>query len=63
MTTRDDLDTIGNYRRNLPTTQGETVARARAEGITWREIAELLGMTEQGLLKAQRVYQERSTGQ
>ena len=40
----------------------ELVARARREGMTWREIGVILGMTQQGLIKAHKAWLER-TGQ
>lgn len=42
-----------DYRAELVTKRTELVAKARGEGHTWREIAELLGMTQHGLIKAQ----------
>ena len=56
MTTRDDLEKIANYQRNTPTLRYELVERARAEGITWREIAAILEMSEQGIVKAQKAH-------
>lgn len=54
MSTREDLEKIAAYMHNLPSVRAETVARAREEGMTWREIASILGMTEHGLIKAQK---------
>jgi predicted transcriptional regulator len=51
--TRKELEHIAARMRNLPTVRAEYVAKARAEGATWREIAGILGMTENGLIKAQ----------
>lgn len=59
MSTREDLEKVANCRRNLPDIQGETVARAREEGITWREIARILDVTERGVIKTQRAYEAR----
>jgi hypothetical protein len=42
--------------------RSELVARARREGLTWREIAIILDMTEQGLIKAHKAWLTR-TGQ
>ena len=52
MSVRDDLETVASYQRNLPNTRGEAIEAARAEGVTWREIAGLLDMTENGAHKA-----------
>lgn len=56
---RDDLETVAAYQRNLPTVRAEAVQAARDAGLTWREIARILDMTEHGLIKAQRLYRER----
>lgn len=53
MTIREDLEKIAAYQRNLPAVRAEAVAKAREEGMTWREIASILGMTEHGIIKAQ----------
>ncbi|MFT4284359.1 MAG: hypothetical protein QM598_05935 [Protaetiibacter sp.] len=66
---RDDLQSIGSnlsrtsreYDRLLEQ-RGEFVARARREGMTWREIAGLLDMTEHGLVKSQRSWEKRVAG-
>lgn len=42
-----------DQRAELVAARTELVAKARSEGHTWREIAELLGMTQHGLIKAQ----------
>ena len=39
--------------------RGELVEQARAAGMTWRDIADLLGMTEGGLYKTQTAYRAR----
>ncbi|WP_146078991.1 hypothetical protein [Rathayibacter sp. AY1E6] len=52
MNTRTELLTLAEEQRTLPERRGALVERARAEGMTWREIADLLGMTEHGLIKA-----------
>ena len=48
---------VANYQRNLPNTRAEAVAKAREEGITWREIASILDMTEHGVIKAQKKWE------
>ena len=58
MTTREDLERIANHYRNLPGIRAEAITKARAEGMTWREIASLLEMTEHGVIKADRVHRE-----
>jgi len=39
--------------------RGRLVEKARAEKMTYREIAQLLGMTETGLRKSQKAYLAR----
>lgn len=43
--------------------RGELVAAARSQEppMTWREIAGILGMTEQGLIKAQKAHSARNS--
>ena len=61
MTTREDLEMIANYQRNTPIVRYETVERARTEGMTWREIAVILEMSEQGVVKAQKAYRAKTS--
>lgn len=51
---RDELDRIPD----LLDERARLVGEARAQ-MTWREAAELLGMTEAGLRKHQRAYERR----
>lgn len=60
MSTLDDLKEVGgnikqsdDYRTELLAKRAQLVTKARNEGHTWRELAELLGMTQHGLIKAQ----------
>ena len=59
MSVRDDLTTVATYMRNLPDVRGEAIDAARREGVTWREIAALLGMTENGVHKAHAAWVKR----
>lgn len=59
MKSRLMLEVIAQSMRELPTVRAVAVAHARAEGMTWREIANILGMTQHGLIKAQRSYEAR----
>lgn len=52
MSAREDLEEVASYQRNLPSVRGEAIKAARAEKVTWREIASILGMTENGVHKA-----------
>lgn len=54
MTITEELERIASQQREAPAIRAALVARARAEGMTWREIADILGMTQHGLIKAQR---------
>lgn len=40
---REVLDAIGQLRTELDAREPEAVARARAEGLSWKEIAHRLG--------------------
>lgn len=40
--------------------RGKFVSQARAAGMTWREIAGFLGMTEKGLIQSQRSWEKRA---
>ena len=52
MTIKDDLERNAAHQRNMPWVRAETVDAARKAGMTWREIATILNMTEHGLIKA-----------
>lgn len=56
---REDLETVAAYQRNLPTVRAEAVEAARTAGMTWREIADILGMTQHGLIKAQKAFRSK----
>lgn len=51
---RDELRDIGTLTRDLPARKWRAIDQARAQNVTWREIAELLGMTQHGVIKAWR---------
>ena len=53
----DDLKGYAAY--DLVLDRGTRIATARREKVTWREIAEHLGMTEGGVHKAYSAYLER----
>ena len=53
----DDLKGYAAY--DLVLDRGTRIAIARREKVTWREIAEHLGMTEGGVHKAYSAYLER----
>ena len=59
---RDELREFAAMQKLMPDKLSELVARARREGLTWREIAIILDMTEQGLIKAHKAWLTR-TGQ
>ena len=56
---RDELHALAEMQRMLPDRRACLVDRARREGMTWREIAKILDMTEHGLQKADRQWRER----
>lgn len=56
---RDELHALADMQRMLPDRRAWLVDRARREGMTWREIAKILEMTEHGLQKADRLWRER----
>lgn len=56
---REDLYEIAEQQRTLLDRRAELVEEARNNGMTWREIASILDMTEQGLMKARRTRNER----
>jgi hypothetical protein len=49
---RKKLTELGEEARTYPLRRFEAVAAARADGMTWREAAALLNVTEHGLIKA-----------
>lgn len=49
------LSRIQEQMLNLPARRAELIVEARSAGHTWRQIADALGMTEHGALKASRV--------
>lgn len=51
-TIRENLKVIAENQRQLPELRREWVTNGREAGMTWREIAGILGMTEHGLIKA-----------
>lgn len=59
MSIRSDLEALAKEQRTLPDRRGKAVAAARALGMTWREIAIILDMTEQGIIKADKAWRER----
>lgn len=53
--TDDKLDILHSFNerlRNMPTRRGELIREAREAGYTWRAIADSMGMTEHGAIKA-----------
>ena len=56
---REELTQLAELQRALPDRRAALVDRARLAGMTWREIAKILDMTEQGLIKADRMWRER----
>jgi len=55
-TIRANLETVAAYQHNLPSVRAESVDAARKSGMTWREIAGILNMTEHGLIKADKKW-------
>jgi hypothetical protein len=56
-------DEVARLRSELDAaiaTRFDVVERARAAGITWRDAALILGMTETGLMKTQQATRGRS---
>lgn len=51
---------MAELQRTLPDRRAQLVHKARQHGLTWREIALILNMTEQGLIKADRQWRERN---
>lgn len=56
---RSDLEQLAEEQRTLPDRRAQLVAAARNLGMTWREIAIILDMTEQGIIKADKAWRER----
>jgi hypothetical protein len=55
MTTEDlrsEMESLANEQRDMPLRRAELVQRARQDGITWNEIAQIFDMTPHGLIKA-----------
>jgi transposase len=50
-------------QRSFPDRRATLVDQARREGMTWREIAHILDMTEHGLIKADKAWKERGKPQ
>jgi len=50
---REDLAALRAEQESYPARRAALVEKARAEGMTWLEIANALGMTQHGLLKSQ----------
>lgn len=51
----DDLEDLAAFRKRMlgmPQRQAELIATCRANGRTWPQIAEVLGMTVHGAIKA-----------
>lgn len=46
------LETFAEEQAQAPRIRAELVARARESGMTWVDIAHILGMTPHGLIKA-----------
>jgi len=62
--TDDTLDILHSFNERLnrmPSRRAELIAEAREAGHTWREIAQALGMTEHGAIKASK--RERGEGE
>ncbi len=55
---RAKLAEIADLQTALPARRAEAVAEARAAGLYWSEIAGILGMTEHGLIKADKKWRE-----
>lgn len=56
---RGALTDIAENQRQAPIVRAEWVGKAREAGMTWREIAQLLGMTEHGIIKAQKLHDSK----
>jgi transposase len=60
---RDDLVALAKQQQTVRDRRASLVAEARRQGMTWREIASILDMTQQGLIKAQRAWEARGKPQ
>ena len=56
---RENLTVIAENQRELPKLRSKWVTKAREAGMTWREIARLLDMTEHGIIKAQKLHESK----
>ena len=56
---KNELRTLAQEQRSIVNRRAALVDRARQEGLTWREIAGILDMTQQGLIKADRTWRAR----
>ena len=61
MSVRDELAALRAEHESFPARRAAVVERARAEGMTWLEIATELGMTQHGLIKAQDRYSKKGS--
>lgn len=52
----EELRELANLQSEFPGRRAELVGKARAQGVTWRQIAEIFGMTQHGLIKANAMY-------
>lgn len=57
----DEIRAVDARRAQLLETRRDLVLEARSQGMTWRELATALGMTEHGLIKMSRPRPERSS--
>ena len=56
---KNELRTLAQEQRSIVNRRATLVDRARQEGLTWREIAGILDMTQQGLIKADKSWRAR----
>lgn len=56
---RETLAIIGDNQRRAPELKAEWVQNARDAGMTWREIAIALGLTEHGVIKTHNAWLAR----
>lgn len=54
MTPQEELAHVAELKRELPAMQAAAIERARNGGMTWREIAAILKITERAVYKAHR---------
>lgn len=62
MDVRKNLKEIADAMDELPKARGEAIQAARDDDVTWREIASILGMTENGTHKAYKAWKEATNG-